>query len=263
MPISPTDRALLEHTANHNELCGGCPLESLLTDDSPYWLMHCAAEGRPPPDGGKIMSQIERLTTQGYLTAADDPVVWALAFDEPSRGVLLTEKGKVAVDSYGERFGSEEEEDRAIEFVTAYVDESAKALPFRTILPAYLPERFGLLPGVEVDESSNRVYLKYYGGEDHIILAQGSKEQGPNVTSESRQVRTIPVAVTEKQETSLWVSMTFDWVFSSVYHRVSFNWLHQLSSSRLQREPVWLTDEMRDEAWNLVESVITEAESSN
>ena len=166
MPLSPTDRAILEHASNHDERCGGCPLDSLLIEDSPYWRMHCAAEGTRLPSPEELLRQIERLAVAGYLTVSDDPVDRGVLFEEPSRTVLLTDKGEKARATYGERFATEEEDERAIEFVRAYVAGLAGRLTFRCVVPAYFPRRFGLLPVVRVDKAANRINLKYYGGED-------------------------------------------------------------------------------------------------
>jgi hypothetical protein len=228
-------------------------------DDSAFWLMHCAAEGIAPPSPDRVLVQVERLAADGYATVSDDPVVWALAFEEPSRAVLLTEKGKAVVDTYSERLGSEVEEQRAIEFVRALVLNRATHLRFQPALPAYLPSRFSLLPDIDVDDASNRLYLKYYGGEDHLILAQGSEESWATDAFESRDVHGVKVWSMENRETSLWVSITTRWVVSQVNYRLTCNWLHQLSSAQPEREPIALDDSKRMEAWAVTESVIAEA----
>ncbi len=249
MPLSPTDHAILATASDCDERCGWPP-DAILVDDSVDWLMCCAAEGRERPSRAEVASQIERLAVELY---------W-LGSEEPSRAIRLTPKGREAVEAYSKRFGSEEEEQRAIEFVRAYVSELASGLSFPSILPAYLPGRFGLLPEVKIDEASTRIYLKYYGGEDHFTVSQGSEESWSGGPGGSRQMHDVLVAVTEQQETSLWVSMTLRWTLSTVYYRVSFNWLHQLSSSQPERQPIAMDDGKRNEAWAVVESVIAESQ---
>jgi hypothetical protein len=182
-----------------------------------------------------------------------------MAFEEPSRAVLLTDSGKAALDTYGERFSNEEEEQRALEFVRAYVTEASARLPFAPILPAYLPPRFTLLPEVEVDDLSKRLYLKYYGGNDHVVVSQGSEDSWAPNTFDSRIVQGMEVWTRESRETSLWVSMTTRWVFSSVGYRVTFNWLQQYSPEHPSREPIALDNQKRAEVWDVTESLIADA----
>jgi hypothetical protein len=237
-------------------------MESILDDDSIYWLMHCAAEGRNAPDRMELTAQIERLAKRGYVEVSEDASLYALGSDQPSKGVWLTAKGTSALRDYGERFKSEIEEQRAIEFVTGYVQESAEDMPFRAIVPGYLPSRFGILPNVEMDKSAGCIYLTYYGGEDHFIFVQGAEERHrPDVTAPSQHIRGVPLFLSERQETSLWVSSVIRWKIPPVHYRLSFDWLNQLSTERPEREPIRMTDEMRAEGLAVVDSLIAEAQS--
>jgi hypothetical protein len=135
-------------------------------------------------------------------------------------------------------------------------------LPFRPVIPAYLPKSTDPLPAVAV--AGDSVALNYHD----VVVEQATKslpkrhDVPPNEElSRDDSIDGTSVSVTERHVTSVWAEIEHSWRTSHVFFRLTYIKSGSAPTADTALEYALVDDAMRHEARKIALSMIKQVEN--
>jgi hypothetical protein len=217
----------------------------------------CFVVGLTLPTWEKSLDSLQRLLEQGYVSIGDATDVRDAIRDRWGFQVVLTKLGTREARKFERFLWSADGRSKSFAFADHHVAACTSGLPFRPILPTYLPKSADPLP--EVTTEDRAVALNYHDVivEEAIGELPGRYRVPPNLElPREDSIDGIPISVTERHVTSVWAEIEQSWQTDDISFRVTVFKNEHPPTAHTDFKYARIDDRMRGEARKIARSIL-------